>query len=97
MGVEVRWFFEGRLPAQVSARFGSEALGEFLPATEQRTDLYLATREELGVKLRDGKLEIKWRPDPNQPLTVSSLLQGQAEYWDKRSWKDPQAKGDGHP
>ena len=92
MGVEMRWFFKGPLPANVSAWFGS--LGEFLPQLEQRTDLYLATREDLGVKLREGRLEIKWRRGPGHPMTISARVQGSAEYWDKWSWKDLQGKAE---
>ena len=94
MGVEVRWFFEGPLQATISAWFVSEAMGEIPPTIEKRTDLYLATREEIGVKLREGKLEIKWRAGPGQAFPVSARGQGQAEYWEKWSWTDPKGKAD---
>lgn len=94
MGVEVRWFFEGPLPANVSVWFANEAMGEVPPTIEKRTDLYLATREDIGVKLREGRLEIKWRSDLGQPLMVSARVQGQTECWDKWSWKDPQGKAE---
>lgn len=94
MGVEIRWFFERLLPGEVSTWFERDLLGESPPLREERTDIYLAAREDLGIKLREGKLEIKWRPNPGLVFSASGRPRGQGEYWDKWSWNDPESKAD---
>lgn len=95
MGLEIRWFFEGSMPPEVVSWFRGKALGEFLLPTEERTDVYLITPDEnLGVKLRKGKLEIKWRQKHERFVAAGERVKGQAEYWCKWAWKDREAKSD---
>jgi len=62
MGLEIRWFFEGPLPSTVESWFHSQALEQFLIPAQKLTDVYLRSRDyNLGLKLREGRFEIKWR------------------------------------
>jgi len=58
--LEVRWFLPGAVPESVAAWF--DALGEAVEA-ESRTDRYLVpvASDELGLKVREGRVEAKQR------------------------------------
>ncbi|MGL4619835.1 MAG: hypothetical protein ACRCZS_12370, partial [Chroococcidiopsis sp.] len=61
--LELRWFISGELPLEVSSWFEQDKLGGQLQAPETREDVYLYVPEceYMGLKLRQGRLEIKWR------------------------------------
>jgi hypothetical protein len=81
--VELRWFQEGATPAGVLDWL--QALG---PAEKQipRVDYYLRLADEpaLGVKLRDGRLEIKKRTVRYGEVQIQSKVAGVLEGW--RKW-----------
>ena len=57
---EIRWFFAGDVPAAVGAWFGRAVPAAEPPAA--RRDYYLQQaerRDDLGVKLREGRVEVK--------------------------------------
>lgn len=58
--LEVRWFLPGPLPPEAEEWFAS--LGP-APSSESRTDRYLvpAESDDLGLKLREGRVEAKQR------------------------------------
>ena len=79
---ELRWFFDGRLPDDVSSWFrGDDSAG----LTETRRDSYrLDGQVDIGVKRRYGTiLELKLRQGPPQSL-LHRGLEGQLEVW--RRW-----------
>lgn len=86
---EVRWFFEGSLPAAVARWFG--ALG---PAPQQelpRTDQYLLpTGPALNVKLREGHAEAKRRDGDGRAVRLHDGAEGVLEHW--RKWSFPLAE-----
>jgi hypothetical protein len=88
---EVRWFHEGRTPARVEAWFRG---GEREPTVQPvRVDHYLRLEdgEHLGVKLREGRLEVKQR-ELRLPVTrFHSRVAGVTELW--RKWSLPLAGG----
>lgn len=93
MALEIRWFFEGSMPSEVVSWFHEEALGDFRPSTKQRTDVYLITADEnVGIKLRKGKLEIKWRQKHEPFGAAEERVKGQVEYWHKWVWRDPEGE-----
>ncbi len=55
---ETRWFFRGEMPEAIAAWFGAGESGQFEP---ERTDFYLGIPlcRTLGVKIREGRLELK--------------------------------------
>jgi hypothetical protein len=88
---EVRWFHEGRAPANVDAWFSG---GGREPAIQPfRVDHYLrlVDGEHLGVKLRDGRLEVKQRAGSLPVTCFNARVAGVVELW--RKWGVPSAGG----
>jgi len=88
MSLELRWFFEGPLPDKVEEWLHKK---EFEKET-LRTDTYLLfPSSELGVKIREGKLEIKYLVTAEEFHSEDSRISGRTEMWRKSSLplKDP--------
>ncbi len=81
---EIRWFFKGSIPSNVS-----KILAETSPDVyESRTDYYLFVQgcDNVGIKIRNSRLEIKWRRDV-QPYDVDKLnISGNIERWKRWEW-----------
>lgn len=83
--VELRWFYPGNLPQEVSTWFKANNLGQLL-APEQREDIYLFVAPDcdyMGVKLRQGRLEVKWRRAELGTISFGNLVEGKLEKWGK--------------
>jgi len=92
--VEVRWFGTGAVPAEVQRWFqGKEHEAEAQPP---RTDHYLrlGRNEDLGVKLREGRIEIKQRQRDFGLVRFHPQIAGRVEQW--RKWSLSLAGGEGH-
>lgn len=89
--LEIRWFYPGALPEALVAWL--EAGARLLAAQPARRDHYLrlAGNRALGIKLRQGGLEIKRRERGGQPLTLGPQVAGTVERW--RKWRFPLAAG----
>ena len=87
---ELRWFYRGTLPEAVSQWFEHQ-LGEHLAPPEEREDFYLLSPgcEYMGIKLRQGRLEIKWRRAELGVLSFGDRVEGKAEKWGKWLCEDP--------
>ena len=85
--VEVRWFFQGKIPRQVQAWFHG-GLGQLTPA-QARVDHYLriAEGDALGVKLREGRIEVKQRQRLLGAMPLQARVSGIVEHW--RKWSFP--------
>ena len=79
---ELRWFFDGPLPADVLSWFMPKGVG----LLERRLDTYLLDgRLDRGVKQRSGsKLELKMRTGLSEPASVADDVHGSVETW--RRW-----------
>ena len=88
--LEVRWFISGKLPLNVETWFSTADLGGQLQAPEAREDVYLYAPEceYMGIKLRQGRLEIKWRQAELEVLRFERL-EGKLERWGKWLCEDP--------
>lgn len=90
--MEIRWFYQGQLPPEVAAWF--VRLGP--PAEEQpgRTDHYLRLpgNEALGIKLREGRLELKRRESQPETADFHPQVSGWLARW--RKWSFPLAESD---
>ena len=77
---EVRWFIPGAIPTSFKTWF------EPSQQPEQRTDIYLYTPENdfVGIKLRSGRLEIKWRISELGAVQFTNSVTGKVEKW--RKW-----------
>ncbi|TVP39717.1 hypothetical protein [Candidatus Nitrosocosmicus arcticus] len=86
---EIRWFFKGSVPSNIS-----KILAETSPDVyESRTDYYLFVQgcDNIGIKIRNSRLEIKWRRDV-QPYDVDKLnISGNIERWKRWEWTNKTA------
>jgi len=87
---EVRWFDQGRIPADLQAWFNTLGETEVQPP---RTDLYLAGLDpSVGIKLRQDLLEIKPRQaDLGERLFLPGVI-GRVGSWNK--WSFPPGGGE---
>ena len=86
---EIRWFFEGKIPINVTKIL--EETG--LDISENRTDHYLLVQgcDNIGIKIRNSRLEIKRRRDV-QSYDISKLnISGNIERWERWEWNDKTA------
>ena len=83
---EVRWFFAGSIPQAVADWFTVQVC----TAVPQppRVDYYLrlADNDSLGIKLRQGRIEIKQRTAPGTAVHLGENAAGHAEAWRKWSF-----------
>ena len=89
--VETRWFYRGAIPTAVQDWFHS---GERAPETQPvRTDSYLqpAAPGDMGIKLREGRLEIKQRAEQYGVTCFHEKACGAIEHWQK--WGFEAAEG----
>lgn len=82
---ELRWFCRGEIPDAIAQWFASDSLGVHLAPSEEREDvyLYIPASDFVGIKLRQARLEIKWRNAELGVLQVGQVV-GKAEKW--RKW-----------
>lgn len=84
--MELRWFLAGAVPAAVQQWFSQ---GEIAPQTEaRRTDhyLHLPACEDVGIKQRQGRMEIKRRLAERSVQTFAKGIAGRIEQWVKWSF-----------
>lgn len=81
---EVRWFFEGQVPAGVLTWFTNNGTTGLV---EERCDVYRVDEQpDVGIKRRDGAtLELKLRVRPPEPLEIGRNVDGQVESWQRWS------------
>ncbi|MBD1939192.1 hypothetical protein H6F73_18060 [Microcoleus sp. FACHB-68] len=91
---ELRWFYQGILPNEMINWFQSERAGAQLELPEEREDLYLyaAGCEYLNIKLREERLEVKWRQAELGELSFGNAGEGKAEKWVKWICEAPPAQ-----
>lgn len=90
--VEIRWFFNGSLPPHILPLNNPSIIDNY----ELRSDYYIAVRncDYLGAKIRDGKLQIKWRKKKALFVIPETNIIGNTEHWTRWEWKDPEAYKD---
>lgn len=78
--IEVRWFYRGALPTEVEDWFATKE--ERLEPLDTRSDVYLQSHApDLGVKFRQGKLELKYRQALHSVTIADDIVQ--IEQWTK--------------
>ncbi len=89
--LELRWFCPGALPAPVTQWFEQLDPEAGAIAPEAREDQYLLAPgcDYLGIKLRQGRLEVKWRQGETAPNPFGSQAEGRVELWRKWICADP--------
>ena len=89
---EIRWFFEKNLPEVISQWFiGFDCKFE---KQEARTDFYLQLENNtsLGIKIREGKFEIKERQSTEGKVLANNNIEGISESWTKWSFESAEDK-----
>lgn len=89
--IEMRWFYPGAVPSAVQEWWSGDSLGKPSDAAEEREDLYLYTTpmcEYLNMKLRQGRIEVKWRKAELGLLQFGDRCQGKLEKWVKWMCED---------
>lgn len=88
---EMRWFLKGPIPGAAWDWFeGLPGKGKKVERSYPRQDIYLAIadRPDLGLKLREGRLEIKIRSGPGcRCRLLDGAVTGIREDWQKHKWK----------
>jgi hypothetical protein len=80
--IEVRWFYHGSLPDEAIDWF--KTLGENPSQPDARTDVYFqSSSPDLGVKLRQGNLEVKYRQQQLGNIQIERFPESQVEQWSK--------------
>ena len=83
--VEVRWFCKGEMPTAILDWF--TAVDEELVIEPTRTDYYLRPfHDGIGIKLREGRIEVKQRIKVMQTIQLGEQLNGVVEHWQKWSF-----------
>ncbi len=88
---ELRWFYPGRIPEDIQNWFEQYCLIDSPSPPEERSDLYLYLPEceFLGIKLREGRLEVKWRQAELGIVRFGESVEGKVEKWGKWLCCDP--------
>lgn len=83
---EVRWFCQGPLPPRILKWF--QRGGRQPQEQPLRVDYYLGlgANDSLGIKLREGRIEIKQREAQHGAVQLGPQFVGMMERWRKWSW-----------
>jgi len=84
--VEVRWFYQGEIPADIQTWF--DQIAEECIVQPARLDTYLLQQNhtDLGIKLRQGRFEIKQRFQQHGVVSFHKHVSGAVESWRKWSF-----------
>ena len=88
--LEVRWFYQGAMPPAVLEWFQSAVQGIVVQPTRVDYYLRLPDNHSLGIKLREGRIEIKQRSQQHGLVNFHDGVAGLVESW--RKWSLEVAK-----
>lgn len=77
---EMRWFLEGKIPTEIKDWYEQETYQR-----ENIDDKYLISSacSSFGIKLRNGRLEIKEKTAEGIVINITDTIQGKLERWKK--------------
>lgn len=83
---EIRWFFQGEIPAEVQESYEAPALLPHAHESE-RIDYYLwwPGNDRMGIKLREGNIEMKHLKTPVKRSRFADHVRGYIGKWQKWS------------
>jgi hypothetical protein len=95
---ELRWFFQGEMPQVVKSWFENMHETRYIIHENSREDHQLLSSkacENIGIKIREERLELKWRKQ-SEPFSLSdnNKIVGTAENWLKWVWVSDQRRKD---
>jgi hypothetical protein len=85
---EVRWFISGAMPLAVIDWFVQALHGDWAESVLTREDLYLLVpgRDDVGLKFRKDKIQLKLRCDRRPFLVLEGRVAGVETDWERHSW-----------
>ena len=91
--VEIRWFLQGRMPDNLYSIFDDS---DIQSKWEIRSDYYLLIEDSgnIGIKLRNSRLELKWLKKSNNFTLPQLNVDGKIEYWVRWEWDDTKSFND---
>ena len=91
--LEIRWFFQGRIPDNFYLIFNDS---DDQTKWETRSDYYLLNEygDNIGIKLRNSRLELKWLKRSNNFALPQLNIDGKIEYWVRWAWNDTKSFND---
>lgn len=84
---EVRWFYRDQIPPEVEAWFQQGAGRVERHPWREDHYLRLPDSDALGVKLREGRLEVKLRVQEHGVVRLHEHVSGRVEHWRKWSFQ----------
>jgi hypothetical protein len=84
--MEVRWFYQGDLPEAIRSWFHSGAIAPSAPQSREDWYLSLPQTDDLGIKLRQGKIEVKKCMGDRGMRSLAHQAEGWVEQWVKWSF-----------
>ena len=85
--VEIRWFFQGHMPDKLYSIIDNSNIQS---KWESRSDYYLLIEkcDNVGIKLRNSRLELKWLKISNNFNLPQFDVDGKIEHWIRWEWND---------
>ena len=85
--VEIRWFFQGQMPDKLHSILDDSNIQS---KWESRSDYYLLIEkcDNVGIKLRNSRLELKWLKKSNNFNLPQFNIDGKIEHWIRWEWND---------
>lgn len=85
--VEIRWFFQGHMPDKLYSIIDNSNIQS---KWESRSDYYLLIEkcDNVGIKLRNSRLELKWLKISNNFNLPQFAVDGKIEHWIRWEWND---------
>ena len=85
--VEIRWFFQGPMPDKLHSIIDNSNIQS---KWESRSDYYLLIEkcDNVGIKLRNSRLELKWLKISNNFNLPQFDVDGKIEHWIRWEWND---------
>ncbi|MBL7164240.1 MAG: hypothetical protein ISS57_16725, partial [Anaerolineales bacterium] len=84
--VEVRWFYRGAIPGDIQTWFDQIAKEYIVQPARLDTYLLQSNNTDLGIKLRQGRIEIKQRFQQHGDIDFHKHVSGVVEGWRKWSF-----------
>ena len=91
--VEIRWFFQGGMPDNLYSIFDDS---DIQSKWDIRSDYYLLIEDSgnIGIKLRNSRLELKWLKRSNNFTLPQLNIDGKIEYWVRWEWDNTKSFND---
>jgi hypothetical protein len=94
---ELRWFFPGEIPQTVESWLEDLDEVRYIIHENSREDKHLLpinACRSIGIKLREGRMQVKWLKQIEPFMLPAKKIQGSAENWLKWTWINEEGQKD---